>query len=98
MSKTLFEERWTSVEAEISMEASVSKIQRLVLEYLFSCGIRGSTHQEAEIHFARTYGPSTIRARFSELEKMGQVVESGRTRRTKSNRRAIVWVSIQMLM
>lgn len=87
-------ERWTSSEAATSIDCHVGKIQRYLLDYLDACGEHGSTHQEAEQVFANVYGPSTIRARFAELERMGLVMESGEWRRTKAGRRALVWVSV----
>ena len=84
--------RETSSEAEESIAGHIGMIQKKILKYMLECGTDGSTHQEAEQHFAASYGPSTIRARYAELEHAGFVVESGRHRRTRSGCRAIVWM------
>jgi len=53
-------------------------------------GDYGWTDEELQIQL--TWNPSTERPRRIELMDYGFVYDSGRTRRTHSNRKAVVWV------
>lgn len=77
------------------MEPHFNQIDIRVGDYLEACGAHGSTHQEAEqqLGLEYGYGPSSVRWSFSRLYKAGLVRDSGKWRRTRSGRRAIVWES-----
>ena len=65
--------------------------RQMVLLYLKSRGDTGSTDEETA--YALELDPSSSRPRRRELVERGLAVNSGRTRLTKSNRKATVWIS-----
>lgn len=81
----------TSLEAYESIEPHLGDIQKVCLHEIIASGTIGMTQQELEDKFLMI--ASTIRTRVSELCRLGYVVDSGRKRKTRSGRNAIVWIS-----
>lgn len=81
----------TSREAAESVREQLSRLRGRVLEAIVS-GPDGATDEEIQLYCA--LGGNTERPRRGELEKLGLIRDSGRTRRTASGRRAIVWVPV----
>jgi len=67
------------------------ELRRRVYEHLVGRGEDGATDEEMQ--GALAMGASTQRPRRIELVELGLVKDSGRTRRTKSGRSAVVWVA-----
>jgi hypothetical protein len=83
----------TSREAAESIKPDASELRRRVLAYLRGRGEDGATDEEMQD--ALGMGGSTQRPRRRELELAETVRNSGRTRRTKSGRNAVVWIASQ---
>jgi hypothetical protein len=82
----------TSVAAAASVEGvPASTWRQKVYEYIDSQGYLGATDEE--VQEALGMNPSTQRPRRVELVRFGVVRDSGVTRKTRSNRSAVVWVS-----
>jgi DNA-binding CsgD family transcriptional regulator len=82
----------TSKSASESMRAHAAPIRQRVYEYILSRGAFGCTDEE--LIAALGISPSTARPRRGELVQMGAVKKTGDTRRTRSGRRAAVYVGI----
>jgi hypothetical protein len=82
----------TSREAAESIKPDASELRRRVLAYLRGRGEDGATDEEMQD--ALGMGGSTERPRRVELVEMGSVVDSGRKRKTRSGRNAVVWVCV----
>ena len=80
----------TSEEANILASPFKDLVRNEVWSYLANRGEQGATDQELEVALDRP--GNTLRPARREQVKLGIVVESGRTRRTRSGRRAIVWI------
>ncbi len=65
--------------------------KRLVLDHIRSCGENGSTDDEIEYHLSMLHQNASARRRGLCIE--GLVVDSGKTRKTRSNRSAVVWIA-----
>ena len=63
-----------------------------VLQALLAAGCTGHTDQELQEGLGMD--PSTERPRRVELMDRGLICDSGETRRTRSGRRAVVWVAV----
>lgn len=85
----------TSIDAGIAIEDTIRDTQRKVLYVLRSYEDRGLTDGDLTDRCAVFYGwptsSSTARTRRSELTALGLVVDTGRRRKLKSGRMAIVW-------
>jgi hypothetical protein len=81
----------TRVAAARAISPFVATHLRRVLEFIASCGEHGATDEE--IFAGTALRESTARARRVDLAKRGQVADSGRRRKTRSGRDAIVWTS-----
>ena len=81
----------TSVEAAEKVLPQTARLRRLVLDWLTERGEAGGTDEE--IQDGLGMNPSTQRPRRVELWRGGFVRDSGRTRQTRSGRRAVVWVA-----
>lgn len=82
----------TSRAAASKIRPNVGTLQQQVLDCLRGCGWVGATDEEMQI--AMEMNPSTQRPRRIELMQMGQVIDSGTTRHTKSGRSAVVWRAV----
>lgn len=81
----------TSKEAAELIERDLNSLEEQVLRFYRQVGEKGATDEECEIAMGKT-GSRTTRPRRVSLVTQGFLVDSGETRRTKSNRTAIVWV------
>ena len=81
----------TSCAAALSVEDSLNRWQGVVLKHLRRMGNNGATDEEMQRWLG--LNPSTQRPRRVELVNKGLVKDSGRTRPTRSGRRATVWVA-----
>jgi hypothetical protein len=80
----------TSREAAALIEPQRVTLRARVYAFIDLHGSDGATDEE--IQEALGMNPSTERPRRVELVEAGRIRDSGRTRRTKANRRAVVWV------
>lgn len=78
----------TSLAAAESIRKNIGPLHRQILDHLRTCP-NGATDEE--MMFALDMGGNTERPRRRELELMGEVVDSGNTRLTRSGRSAVVW-------
>lgn len=81
----------TSKAAARSMVNATTTVRARVLDYIASRGPDGAMDDEGEAALgmrAQAYTP-----RRGELVKLGEVIDSGRTRSTASGRAAIVWIA-----
>lgn len=84
----------TSLAAADAIRGETGRLRRKVLEALAALGTRGATDEE--LQEAIPMAPSTERPRRIELCRAGLVRDSGATRRTRSGRRATVWVAAEV--
>lgn len=84
----------TSNEAAERIEPSAGTLRAQVLDYVRRCKHHGAIDEE--IQLALEMNPSTQRPRRQELEKMGLIVRTTRTRMTKSGRSAVVFVAVEV--
>lgn len=82
---------FTSIEARKKILPTIGTLQRQVYDYLCQRGDLGATDEE--IQKSLDMNPNTQRPRRVELQRAGEVVDSGRTRKTQSGRSAAVWVT-----
>lgn len=78
----------TSADAAEQIAESAGTLRAKVLRYITGCA-EGATDEEMQISLSMN--PSTQRPRRGELQARGLIVDSGRVRRTKSGRNAVVW-------
>lgn len=83
--------RETSAEAKNSIDSKT--IESIVFEHIRSSGIKGCTCDEAEESLGLRH--QTCSARFTALNKKGEIVDSGKRRLTRSGRNAIVWLAMK---
>ena len=81
----------TRREAGRSIDAHLQRLQAAVLGFVEERGPRGATDEE--IRLGLELSGDTARARRCELRDAGLIVDSGRRRKTRTGRRAVVWVS-----
>jgi hypothetical protein len=79
----------TSRAAAAKIEPRRNNLQAIVYAYIAACSA-GATDEE--IQEGTGMNPSTQRPRRNELVEQGLIVDSGRTRPTRSGRAAVVWV------
>jgi len=77
--------------SQVKTKPISGKARKMVYEYLRLCKQRGATDEE--IQKGCDLNPSTERPRRIELVEMGLAEPSGMTRKTSSNRNAIVWTA-----
>lgn len=80
----------TSAAAARSMRPVAGTLRARVLAVFERCGAHGATCDEVERDMDGRH--QTISARVYELRNGGWIVDSGRTRKTRSGRQAIVYV------
>jgi hypothetical protein len=83
----------TSLEAAESIRPITGALRIRVLEFLRQCGELGATDEEILQALGQEMGANTLRPRRIELVRMGAVLDSGRTRKTASGRKAVVWIA-----
>lgn len=81
----------TSLEAAVKAEPNAHTQLYRVLEQLRACPGSGLTDEEMQTKLGMN--PSTQRPRRVDLVSRGLVVDSGRTRLTRSGRKATVWAA-----
>ena len=79
----------TSKEAAAKLEIAASTLRAQVFNHLRG-EEGGETDDEMQVSLAMN--PSTQRPRRRELQLKGLVVDSGKKRKTRSNRQAVVWI------
>jgi len=82
----------TSADAADEARRDAPTQRQRVLTAITAAGWCGATDEELQDRLQ--LNPSTQRPRRVELVASGLVVDSGRTRRTRSGRRAVVWVDV----
>jgi len=83
----------TSKAAAISIEPNIGTLRWRILDLLRKCGSTGATDDELQSWTG--INPSAQRPRRIELCEVGLVRNSGRTRRTRSGRQAVVWIATE---
>jgi hypothetical protein len=81
----------TSRDAASAIQGFVNPLQAKVLHWVRSQGVNGSTCDEAEV--ALNMRHQTCSARIRELALKERILDSGIRRRTRSKRKAIVYVT-----
>lgn len=81
----------TSVAAAERIEPDAATLRAAVLAFIRGRGDHGATDEE--VQDGLVMNPSTERPRRRELQQAGMVRDSGRTRLTRSNRKAVVWMA-----
>ena len=79
----------TSKKAALEIQPEAQTLRDRVEHFIQESGRYGATDEEIQ-DFLDMEG-STERPRRVELLKMGKIVDSGRKRKTRSNREAVVW-------
>lgn len=82
----------TSVAAADAIAPVAATLRRMVYEAIAAAGADGLTDEEGAEKVG--IGGNTYRPRRRELEQAGRIRDSGRTRMTRSNRKAVVWVVV----
>jgi hypothetical protein len=87
----------TSGMAADQIQPVSGRLRQIVYEFIVSRGEHGSTADEAELELGmRT---PTCTARINELcRKLGLIVDSGRKRMTRSNRKAVVYIDAALVV
>lgn len=84
----------TSRAAAERIEPTAGTLRRDILDYLRACGDDGATDEQMQ--FACNINANTQRPRRQELERMGWVARTTRTRLTKSGRHAVIFVAMEV--
>ncbi len=82
----------TSKDAASEIERSASTLRGYVYRFIWNKGDAGAT--DDQIQMALRMEGSTERPRRIELQDKRLVKDSGKTRKTRSGRQAVVWVTI----
>lgn len=77
----------TSIAAAEKIRKAIGPLHKEILKFLTNC--MGATDEEMQ--FELNMAANTQRPRRRELQLMGRIVDSGKTRRTQSGREAVVW-------
>jgi hypothetical protein len=80
----------TSIEASEKIAPALRNLQAQVFRVIAMAGPLGATDEE--IILSSGLSPNTARPRRIELVNAGRVVNSGKVRKTRSGRNAVVWV------
>lgn len=81
----------TSQAAAASIKKAIGPLHREILDYLRRAEVRVTGATDEEMQIKLDMGANTQRPRRRELELMGRVEDSGKTRQTKSGREAVIW-------
>lgn len=82
----------TSVAAADGIKPTAARLREMVYDAIKDAGTHGLTDEQ--IQDALNMGGSTERPRRRELEQAGRIRDSGKTRLTKSGRKAAVWCAV----
>jgi len=80
----------TSFNAAASVEELTGRLRRQVYSAIDKYGDRGLTCDEVEVALGLRH--QTASARINELSNRAFIIDSGRRRKTRSGRDAVVWV------
>lgn len=83
----------TSADAALRAEPRAGTDRATVLRILVIAGDYGCTDEELQT--ISNLDPSTERPRRVELERGGWIKDSGKTRKTRSGRSAVVWIAVE---
>lgn len=81
----------TSEEAALSIEGHLPRLENVCYLVVAAAGGEGVTCDEAEVQTQLSH--QTCSARIRGLVLRGRIVDSGRTRKTRSGRQAVVYVT-----
>lgn len=81
----------TSAAAALTVRRRAPNLRAMVLQYIGDCGRYGATADE--VCHALDMLAQSATPRVNELAKAGEIVNSGRTRPTRSGRAAVVWIA-----
>tara|TARA_B100000989_G_C19471768_1_gene441035 strand:- start:301 stop:588 length:288 start_codon:yes stop_codon:yes gene_type:complete len=84
-----FKEPTTSMEAAEAIAPAKGSLQRLVLDYLNHMGHHGATCNECAAYHREDI--LNIRPRFTELEALGLITKTTRTRKNPNGKNVRVW-------
>lgn len=79
----------TSIAAAQSIRKSIGPLHQRILSFLAELPNMGATDEEMQ--FELDMPANTQRPRRRELELMGRITDSGKTRLTRSGREAVIW-------
>jgi hypothetical protein len=82
----------TSRAAAVSMQTHTARIRNRILDFIKSRHSTGATAHEIEVMLE--IPGNTCRPRLIELRKLGQIKDSGLTRKTSTRRNAVVWLGV----
>jgi hypothetical protein len=82
----------TSKTAKKSVRKSLPKIREDICKFINRTKRRGMTCDEVEAVYGYTH--QTASARINELRNLGQLIDSGERRLTRSGRPATVWITV----
>ena len=82
----------TSVAAAEAIAPVAATLRRMVLEAIAAAGADGLTDEEGAERVG--INGNTYRPRRRELEQADRIRNTGKTRQTKSGRKAVVWVAV----
>jgi len=82
----------TSEAAAVTLRPTARTLRAKVYRFIRDQAGHGATDEEAQLFLGMN--PSTERPRRRELQQQGLIRDSGLTRRTRSNRQAVVWVAV----
>lgn len=83
----------TSREAAESVQEHAAASRRLVLSLIRGAGVRGCTCDEVSAATGRD--PNQLSGRFTELDRLGLIQQSGARRPTRTGRAAHVWICVR---
>lgn len=83
----------TSVAAAVEIEEHSGALRQQVKAFIRQAGLEGAT--DDEIEEALNMRHQTCSARRRELVLLGEVIDSGWRRKTRSGRKAIVWAVLK---
>ena len=81
----------TSREAAGTVRADAGRLRQAVLAFILGRGADGAT--DAEIQAALSLAGDTERPRRWELQRASLIADSGQRRRTRTGRKAVVWIA-----
>lgn len=83
----------TSREAAEQIKPQLPRLQQIVLDAIIASGANGLTDEQGVT--LTNLSPSTYRPRRIELQTKCLIVDSGKTRPTRSGRQAVIWRAAQ---
>lgn len=81
----------TSIDAAESIARRAPTLRAIVLDHIAACRSHGATADE--VCHSLEMLPQSATPRINELAKAGAILDSGRTRLTRSGRAAVVWIA-----